>query len=34
MLRLLSIPNFEQSIELSDTREIEEFFGSIPTKER
>jgi hypothetical protein len=25
---------FDHSIEISATREIEEFFGSIPTKER
>ena len=34
MLSLSSVPIFEQSIEISATRATEEFFGSIPTKER
>ena len=33
-LSLSSVPMFEQSIEISATRNIEEFFGSIPNKEK
>ena len=34
MLSLSFVPIFEQSIEISATWEIEEFSGSIPTKEK
>jgi hypothetical protein len=33
MLRLLSVPNFEQSIKISANWEIGEFFGSVRAEE-